>query len=148
MIKTQNTDLDVGHTFIGFEKNNSDGSNVRQVLGFYPDPDASSTASKGKIKDNSGHAFDVSYTISVTALQFNQALQAMTSDFNSANYNLTSYNCTDAALGWMNAAGANLANAPRGLFNNTPGDLGQALRNKSNANKNGGYGMSSKGACN
>ncbi|WP_293743677.1 hypothetical protein [uncultured Pedobacter sp.] len=148
MIKTQTVDLDVGHTFIGFEKNNSDGSNVRQVLGFYPDPDASSTDSKGKIKDNSGHAFDVSYTISVTALQFNQALQAMTSDFNSTNYNLTSYNCTDAALNWINAAGANLASAPRGLFNNTPGDFGQVLRNKSNANKNEGYGMSGKGACN
>ncbi len=148
MVKTQNLDLDVGHTFVCYEKNNIDGTNVRQTVGFYPDPEGSHTSSKGVIKDNSNHTYDVSYKITVTESQFNASLSKLTSDFNNAQYNLRTYNCTDAALSWMNAAGANISSVPRGLYNNTPGDLGQALRSKPTANKNGGNAAAGKGPCN
>jgi hypothetical protein len=48
----------------------------------------------------------------------------------------------------MNDGGANFTGVSRGAFNNTPGDFGQALRSRPNANKNGGNGASGKGPCN
>ncbi len=146
VIKTGNTDLDVGHAFICFEKNNSDGTNVRQTVGFYPG--SSPLNSKGIIKDDSGHAYDVSYTRTVTALQFNDALASLSSHFTSSFYDLKTYNCTDAAISIMNDGGANFSSVPRGGFNNTPGDFGQFLRSKPTSNKNGGSATSGKGPCN
>ena len=138
--------FDVGHTFVAFEKINTDGSTVRQVLGFYPD--SFGPYSDGVVKDNSGHAYDVSLSRSVTSVEFISALAQVKNDFNNKNYNVLNYNCTDAALYWMNAAGANLADKSRGVFKNTPGDYGQELRNISTANKNGGIAPQSKGPCN
>lgn len=145
------TFFDPGHTFVTFEKNNTDGSNVRQTLGFYPSSDP--FASKGAMEDNSGHEADVSYTISVTKAQFEAALQKVESDFTSKKYvltnlNSTEYNCTDAALSWMNAAGASFGNSSTGLFKNTPGDFGQVLRNKSGTVLSPGKGITGKGPCN
>jgi hypothetical protein len=138
--------FDVGHAFVAFEKINTDGSTVRQVLGFYPD--SFGPYSDGVVKDNSGHAYDVSLSRSVTSVEFISALAQVKNDFNNKNYNVLNYNCTDAALYWMNAAGANLADKSRGVFKNTPGDYGQELRNISTANKNGGIAPQSKGPCN
>ncbi len=104
--------------------------------------------SKGIIKDDSGHAYDVSYTRTVTALQFDAALSSLSSHFGYSYYDLKTYNCTDAALSIMNDGGANFSGVPRGGFNNTPGDFGQVLRSKPGANKNGGSGVSGKGPCN
>ncbi|WP_199140531.1 hypothetical protein [Pedobacter sp. ASV12] len=140
-ISKNGTFFDVGHSFVGFEKINRDGSSVRQVMGFYPDPNGSSIRSKGVIKDNSGHVYNVSYTQEVTEEQFGLALSSVLSDGNGAIYNLGNniasgqeYNCTDAALLWMGNAGIKLpASTPRGLFNNTPGDYGQVLAKVSGA---------------
>lgn len=140
------TSFDVGHTFVGFRKVNTDGTKVEQVLGFYPE--RTSPYDKGVIKDNSGHAYDVSYTVDVSSIEFTSALAQMKNDADNENYLVNSYNCTDAALLWMNAADAGLAGAPRGVFSNTPGDYGQALRAKSDANKTGGVAPNSKGPCN
>jgi hypothetical protein len=145
------TFFNVGHTFVTFEKNNIDGTNVRQTLGFYPS--SNPLVSKGAMENNSGHAADVSYTINVNASQFADALQKVESDFLNQNYVLTNvlgneYNCTDAAISWMNAGGANLSNSPSGLFANTPGKFGQALRLKPGANTNPQDGIIGKGPCN
>lgn len=151
----------VGHTFVMFEKNNVDGTSVRQIMGFYPDPnDPSLTAkisSKGKIKDDSGHSFDVSYTTSVNAEQFNSSLNKLNSDSMNSFYMLHNiggvtpeYNCTDAAKNWMGSAGIDiLPSSSRGAFKETPGDFGQALLNGSIANnKSPGKAPQGKGPCN
>ncbi|QNR83022.1 hypothetical protein H9N25_13655 [Pedobacter riviphilus] len=145
------TFFDVGHTFVTFEKNNADGTNVRQTLGFYPS--ANPLVSKGAMEDNSGHDADVKYTMNVTKEQFEAALQKVESDFNTKDYvlhnlNSTEYNCTDAAISWMNAAGANFGNSASGSFKNTPGGFGQVLRNIPGAYTNPSSGIPSKGPCN
>lgn len=148
LLKTDRGNLDVGHTFVSFEKINPDGTTVKHIYGFYPDPDGFGAISKGAIKLDGGHGYEMSYTITVTDSQFFAAIAAMTDDYNSAVYNVLSYNCTDAALRWMNAAGAGLTSVNRGLFNNTPGDFGQELRTKPNTDTAGGYANGGGGPCN
>jgi len=148
LLRTTGGQFDVGHTFVSFEKINADGSTVRQTFGFYPDPDGFDAVSKGVIKADGGHGYEVSYEISVSDAQFFAAIQAMTEDSNLAVYKVWEYNCTDAALRWMNAAGAGLSSISRNLFSNTPGDFGQALRTNPNADSTGGYGPGGKGPCN
>lgn len=142
---------DVGHSFAGFEKINTDGSVARQILGFYPKE--SGVRPKGTIKDDSGHPFDVSYTVTLNESQFNLALQGMKNDFEHAYYGLSNinsnqYNCVDAAKSWLGSTGTNLPDAPRGFFKNTPGDFGQALRNQTGADVNKGVAPVSDGPCN
>jgi len=77
----------------------------------------------------------------------------MESDFANADYilansGLIEYNCTDAAISWMNAAGANFGNSSSGIFRNTPGEFGQMLRTKQGGNLNSETGIVGKGACN
>jgi hypothetical protein len=141
---------DVGHAFVAFIKENSDGTSVRQVMGFYPTGSGidAGVSSKGIIKDNSGSPYDVSYTISVTANQFNSALTKLSQDFTNKDYAVRTYNCTDAAISWMNAGGASFSNISRGWFVNTPGDFGEELRKNQNAVKTGGTAASGKGPCN
>ncbi|MBE5320737.1 hypothetical protein IM793_16325 [Pedobacter sp. MR2016-19] len=143
--------FDVGHTFVTFEKNNLDGTSVKQTLGFYPSE--SILANKGTMVNNSSHAFDVSYTIDVTQQQFNNGLAKVEGDFATKNYVLTNvlgdeYNCTDAAISWMNAAGATFTNSTSGLFKNTPGNFGQTLRSLPGADTISSVGTIGKGPCN
>ncbi|MFC3560832.1 hypothetical protein [Pedobacter jamesrossensis] len=138
--------FDVGHTFISFQKVNTDGTQVQQVLGFYPG--GSGIYSDGTIKDNSGHSYDVSYTMDVNSIEFTSALAQVRNDYFNNEYSVLNYNCTDAGLKWMNAADANFSSVSRGIFNNTPGDFGQALRNNPDADGNPGIAPNSKGPCN
>lgn len=132
---------DVGHTFVGFEKINTDGSSVKQVMGFYPS--GSGFKSPGEIQDNSGHIYNISYTKEVTQAQFGLALSSVLNDSKGTVYNLSDfvfggeeYNCTDAAINWMSDAGINIPlSSPRGLFKNTPGDYGQKLAKINGAKK-------------
>ncbi|MGB4773869.1 MAG: hypothetical protein WBP45_01740 [Daejeonella sp.] len=144
---------DVGHTFVAFEKINTDGTRVRQVMGFYPENDPFNTSPKGVIKDDSGHAYDVSYSKTVDAYYFSEALNRVKYDYNNMDYRLSNvveneYNCTDAAKLWLFMGGASLPSAPRGAFENTPGDFGQALRNKPGAKLTYGTAPAGKGPCN
>lgn len=148
-----NITFNVGHAFVGFEKINTDGTSVTQVMGFYPGSLGANV--NGVIKDDSGHQFDVSYSAFVNSSQFQFALNNVIADNLTKNYILSNvnggieYNCTDAAINWMTNAGINLPNSsPRGIFNNTPGDFGQALRQIANANKNSGFAPTGHGACN
>ena len=143
--------FDVGHTFVGFQKVNVDGTQVEQILGFYPsaDPTTPGIYTKGYIMDNSGHDYDISYSKEVNNIEFTSALAKLKGDFIESNYSVLNYNCTDAALKWMNAADSNLSSVPRGIFNNTPGDFGQELRNNyETSNKSSGKAANSKGPCN
>jgi len=143
--------LNVGHTFVAFEKDNTDGTSVIQVMGFYPGPGLS-LQPKGIIKDDSGHPYNVSYTVNVSVTNFNAALTGVVLDNGTSNYVLTNAfgserNCTDAALSWMSNAGVGLPVASRGAFTNTPGDFGQALRNVSGASTASGTAPPSHGPC-
>lgn len=143
--------LNVGHTFVAFEKDNTDGTSVIQVMGFYPGPGLS-TQPKGIIKDDSGHPYNVSYTANVSATNFNASLTGVVLDNGTSNYVLTNLfgrerNCTDAALSWMSDAGIGLPVASRGAFTNTPGDFGQALRNVSGVSTASGTAPQGHGPC-
>lgn len=149
-ITTISGDYDVGHTFLGFEKINTDGSITRQVLGFYPDGQVINK--KGILKDDSGRNFDVSLDISVSETQFNLALNQMKNDFDNAVYNLVNsfgrgYNCSDAAINWFNHSGTVLPNSSDGTFKNTPGELGQVLRKNPSSNQLSGDAPTGSGAC-
>lgn len=145
--------FDVGHAFVGFQKINTDGTSVTQVMGFYPGA-YNNTQPKGVIKDDGGHGYTVSYTVNVSASDFNSALNILSyenahSDYALTNVNSSEFNCVDAALTWTLAGGISLpTSAPRGIFKNTPGDYGQALRKVSGVNTNSGYAPSSHGECN
>lgn len=147
----ESTTVDVGHTFLGFEKVNADGTITRQVLGFYPDGAVEN--SKGVIKDDSGGHYDVSLSSPVSETQFNLALTQMIYDFDHAIYNLTNilgqeYNCSDAAIRWFNYSGITLPNSSQSNFyTNTPGELGQALRSNSSVNQSPGNAPYGSGNC-
>ncbi len=148
-----NGGIDVGHTFVGFEKDNTDGTSVTQVMGFYPG--SVSMSAKGVVKDNSNHSYSQSYTVSVNSTQFSAALNAVILDQQTANYTLSQslssnpeYNCTDAAKSWISDAGIYLPPAARGLFVNTPGDFGQAIMTLSGASATPGKAPASHGPCN
>jgi hypothetical protein len=145
--------FNVGHTFVGFTKINTDGTSVTQVMGFYPG--GAAVKSQGIIKDDGGHGYSVSYTATVSSTQFNAALQLLSSNEKFADYVLSNrsganeYNCTDAGISWMAQASVHLpADASRGNFTNTPGDYGQALRNFNGAQTTPGYAPGSHGPCN
>jgi hypothetical protein len=147
---------DVGHTFMMFEKVNTDGSSVKQIFGFYPG--GNGVYSKGVIKDDSGHPYDVSYTFLVDQGRFEDALNNVITDSETGMYQLfrgwtvthDEYNCTDAALTWAFTAGHYEIPSPsRGVFSNTPGDCGAALYNSNlNVNKTAGNAPIGKGPCN
>lgn len=141
--------INVGHTFVSFEKDNTDGTSVTQVMGFYPG--GNGVSSPGIIQDDSGHPYNVSYTINVTASEFNAALAGVV-QANGKQYILTDFqslefNCTDAARGWISDAGTALPIASRGIFLNTPGDFGQALAGISGSSTAPGSAPQGHGAC-
>ncbi len=125
MLNSNGSIFNVGHTFVGFEKMNMDGTSVKQFLGFYPSDNP--FKSKGIIKDDSGHGYNVSYTKEVTQAQFGLALTEVLNNSKGTEYVLanyvaggTEYNCTDAAVNWMSDAGIQIPfDSPRGLFTNT-----------------------------
>lgn len=105
---SNHTEVNVGHAFVGFQKINTDGTSVTQVMGFYPG--SSSVNTKGVIKDDSGHPYDVSYTATVSETKFTIALNDVISASGIKNYILSTvnggqeFNCTDAAISWMTTA--------------------------------------------
>jgi hypothetical protein len=141
--------FDVGHTFVGYTKNNTDGSSVTQVIGFYP-ADNEGPAGASYVNDG-GHTYDVSLTKTVTAAQFNSSLSALTTDLsNSVNYNLAIYNCTNSAVNSMNAGGAALPSSTitGGPISMTPGNTGQVIRAMTGATTTTATAPFSKGPCN
>ncbi|MES2331320.1 MAG: hypothetical protein V4539_17080 [Bacteroidota bacterium] len=152
-----------GHAFIELNKSTPYGG-VSQDFGFYPTSsyklitlDNINLASK--VVDDGGHEYQARYTISVSAAQFQAAVNAVNSARDT--YNVGNYNCTDFALGVFNAAGGGLtiprhsipgfevdggSNTPQGLYEKI-----QSLKNNGAANtsttNNKEYAGSSKGPC-
>ncbi|PTQ96612.1 hypothetical protein C8P68_10497 [Mucilaginibacter yixingensis] len=153
-----------GHTFVGFTKNNTDGTNVTQVIGFWPSPQSPTVVSRGSSQDDSNFPYTVSYTITVTQSQFNAGLNAVIYDGynpslpNLSNVNFvllnvpssgyTEYNDTDAALHWFAAAGTTISSPSHDNFTHTAGELGETIRAMSGAVTTAGYAPQGKGACN
>jgi hypothetical protein len=152
-----------GHAFIELSKSTPAGG-VTQNFGFYPTSSYKLMALENitlgsKLVDDGGHEYQARYTISVTAAQFQAAVNAV----NAAQslYNVCFFNCTDFALGVFNAAGANFtipqhvipgfgsdgSNTPQGLYEKiqTLKDNGVANATTTNSKE---YANSSKGPCN
>ena len=157
------TDASPGHTYIELYKNGTGGL-IQQNFGFYPNS-AWKTAGAGnvssKIVDDAGHEYNARYSISVTAAQFQAALNAVQSN-STRDYNIGNYNCTDFALSVFNAAGGGLSipkyaipsfpnpgnsNTPQGVYNKLQ-DMSVAGTPNIDANGNKAYGGTSHGACN
>ena len=150
-----NPDINVGHTFIGLEMNDS-GSITNQTIGFYPatgvDPVSPST--NGAWVDDSNHHYDVSSSINLNHNDFTTLINNI-SNLGTPQYNLNSLNCTDAGIQICNSAGMNLPDTngswPGGSGSN-PGNLGQDIRslnsNNVTTNTNGGIAPTANGPCN
>jgi hypothetical protein len=158
------TDRSPGHAFIELSKSTPSGG-VTQDFGFYPTSSyklvtLDNVNLDAKIVDDGGHEYQARYTISVTAAQFQAAVNAVNAA--RTTYNTAFYNCTDFALDVFNAAGGNLSiprheipgfevdggsNTPQGLYEKikTLKDNGTANTTTTN---NKEYAGSSKGPCN
>lgn len=92
-----------GHCFLQLTKSNGAAS-VSQTFGF--------TTSKplavlglpvaGKIVDNTGHKFNASFTMNLTAAQLQAAINAVIATGSSQQYDIWNHNCVDYALGIIN----------------------------------------------
>lgn len=152
-----------GHTYIELYKLNNTGL-VSQNIGFYPNtPWKTATGGNiaSKIADDAGHEYNARYTISLSASQFQAALNAVQT-YSARDYNIAGFNCTDFALAVFNAAGGNLnipkyeipgfntpggSNTPQGVYNQLQSMEAAGTPNiQSNANK--AYGGGSHGPCN
>jgi hypothetical protein len=150
-----------GHVFVELYKLGGNGGSVTQSIGFYPNSAwklvaTDNTASK--VVDDGSHEYNARYTISVTASQFQAALNTVQT-LSTKQYNINTFNCVDWALGVFNSAGANVTipkyvvpggssaiNTPQGVYNKIS-EL--AINGNSGASTNGkAYGPNSKGPCN
>lgn len=160
------SDASPGHTYIELYKNDDASSGlIQQNIGFYPNSSWKVTSGgdvSSKIGDDAGHEYNARYTISVTASQFQSALNTV-QGLSTHNYNIAAFNCTDFALAVFNAAGGNLSipqyqipGYPNGTTgSNTPQGVYQqlsamAINGTPNIQTNGNkaYGGTSHGPCN
>jgi hypothetical protein len=123
--------LNVGHSFIGFKQNGSGGT-IEQVVGFYPN-EISFGWVRSKMVDNGSSYYSVSATFNVTYDQFMAAVN-VASGLPNQLYNISDYNCTDAAFAIFDAMGIQLPKTatsfPLGsATGHSPGRLGYDLRN-------------------
>jgi hypothetical protein len=95
-----------GHVFLELSKANGSQS-VNQFMGFTTVKAMAamfgSGATAGKVVDNSGHKFNASLRVPVTADEFKSAMNKLQSQA-AAQYDIINYNCVDFALGVMNSA--------------------------------------------
>jgi len=153
-----------GHAFIELNKSTPYGG-VTQDFGFYPTSSwklvtLDNVPLPSKLVDDGGHEYQARYTISVSAAQFQAAVNAV----NNARdqYSVSNYNCTDFALDVFNAAGGNLSiprhsipgfevdggsNTPQGLYEKIQSMKDNGTANTTTTN-NKEYAGSSKGPCN
>ncbi|MEZ4809887.1 MAG: hypothetical protein R2819_05970 [Allomuricauda sp.] len=127
---------DVGHAFISISQNGK-----TSTFGFYPSGEGIKSAYGQSIMgNNGGDAYDVSLSRNVSGATLGRILDHAINF--PRQYNVYNYNCTDYALEIANIAGMNINNAwgvyPTGQGGDNPGKLGQILRSRSGANKNGG----------
>ncbi|MBN8837165.1 MAG: hypothetical protein J0I09_07900 [Sphingobacteriia bacterium] len=156
-------DASPGHTYIELYKSGNGGL-IEQNIGFYPNSSWKVVTGgniASKMADDAGHEYNARYTISLSASQFQAALNAVQT-FSSFDYNVASFNCTDFALNVFNAAGGNLSipkyqipgfgiqggsNTPQGLYNQLQ-NMQMAGASNIQTNGNKAYGGGSHGPCN
>lgn len=154
-----------GHCYIELYKAGGGSGIISQNIGFYPNTSWKAVGGgniTSKIVDDEGHKYNARYSISVSASQFQAALNAA-QNFSNNDYNIATFNCTDFALGIFNAAGGNLSvpkyqipgysnkttgsNTPQGLYN-AISSLSAAGKKNIQINNNKAYGGASHGPCN
>ena len=127
----------VGHTFIGIEQNG-----ITRYMGYYPPPSATRLGVAmgrnyvGEVDDDSGHAYNISISTSVSGTQLSSIITYLSNSV-PATYNLNTYSCADFGIVIGNLAGLNLPATtttsgfgPLIIFNGrSPGQLGQDIRN-------------------
>jgi hypothetical protein len=128
--------MSAGHTFIRLTKNNTDGTKVEYIVGYYPinnsvSPLSGDNTDAGGFRNDNMEDYDVSITFNnVTALQFYEAVNYL-EGFSGSTYNLNTQNCSDIGVGcaaamdrflpdtfgsWSTGGGTN------------PADLGEDIR--------------------
>ena len=125
----------VGHVFVGLQQNNS-----HRIFGFYPENGANELmisvgrTYQGEIRDNSGSAYHLSISTSISSTQLNNILNYVQNSF---NYNVNSYACADFGIMIGNYGGLNLPSTTVNYvtFNGrSPGQLGQEIRQMNSNN--------------
>jgi len=112
---------DVGHSFVTFTKENTDGTAVNQTMGFYPSSTATvTTPSRGVMYDDSRHSYDVGVSVIVNKDVFDYALDYARQTAEGADYHILDYNCTSFAVGVGQRIGLNIPTGYRvwGTYNN------------------------------
>jgi hypothetical protein len=124
-----------GHTFIGLRKENTDGTAVEYLVGYYPlnndvSPITGDVVDTGGFRNNNSTAYDVSISYTVSAWQFNDALDYL-DNFPGTTYNLNTQNCSDVGVGCAAAIGRTLPDTFgtwSGGGGTNPADLGEDVR--------------------
>lgn len=95
----------VGHTFLGLNVTNN-GSTSEVVFGYYPSTPTNpitNSSSSMEIRNDGGHPYNVSTTISISCTEFNAlANEALGLSTSNSTYDLNTYNCTDFAIETIN----------------------------------------------
>ncbi|MBN7812367.1 hypothetical protein J0A68_15550 [Algoriphagus sp. H41] len=137
-------DIDPGHAFVKLERLNVDSTKTTIYVGFYPDKlpnDPNQLETKGELRDDSAHVYEVSKEYILTKVNFDKALAYIESvESSKKKYHLNDYNCADFAIQTGKAAGENIPDT-HGTWDvhmpgivrvqgggSNPGNLGQDLR--------------------
>lgn len=107
---------DAGHTFVEVIKNNTDGTKVSQLIGFYPDPNnlpnLQNTSTISKLKNDSKHEFDSKIEMYITGANFNTVLDQIR-NYSTGVYDFETFNCTSFAQQVSSSIGITLPSGYR-----------------------------------
>lgn len=99
-----------GHAYVELSKSNP-YSTVRQSFGFYPGVSFKVLTGhdiNSKVVNDGGHEYQARYTISVSAAEFQAAVNKLITE-STHPYNVSYYNCVNFAVNVFNAGGGNLS---------------------------------------
>lgn len=121
-----------GHTFLTLEQHNPDGSSIIRNIGFYPKYSAKpgDPLDVGVFGEDSNTPFDVSLKISVSGADFISVIHNLENQ--TMVYDLDNFNCANSTMSALKSVNINLPSTKSNsaLFSgNTPGDLGEDIRN-------------------
>ena len=125
----------VGHTYLTFEQDNTDGTKIIRNAGFYPRDDArpGSPNDVSIFGDDSNTPTAVTLKITVNAKDFNTVIQKSEGQ-SPIHYDLNLFNCSTSAINALSSIGVNLPATQGSSFfgalfqGDDPGDLGEDIR--------------------
>ena len=95
-----------GHTFIRLTKVSGQHC-ASKTIGLYPSMPLQTLVDHGKIpgkfSDDTGHPFDLSHIVPLTAQEFRHVLEKIKKKYDFLYYDIDDYNCTDFALDIYNS---------------------------------------------